>query len=72
VRFDAQFFDPVDPWAVNRALDDKRFSVDHFFTKLLLLPATFQTVEGREEAERRVAIMHAMSAALGEELGVSS
>ena len=54
VRFGAQFFDAADPWAVNRPLDDKRFSVDHFFTKLLKLPETFQAVEGRAEAERRV------------------
>ena len=59
---------PHDPWAVNRPLDDKRFSIDHFFTKLLKLPETFQTAEGRAEANRRVAIMHALLAALGEEL----
>ena len=69
VRFGAHFFDAADPWAVNRPLDDKRFSVDHFFTKLLKLPETFQTADGRAEANRRVAIMHALLAALGEELG---
>jgi len=68
VRFDAQFFDPVDPWAVNRALDDKRFSVDHFFTKLLLLPATFHTAMGRTEAERRAAFMRRLLLELGTEL----
>lgn len=68
VRFGAHFFDAADPWAVNRPLDDKRFSIDHFFTKLLKLPETFQTTEGRAEANRRVAIMHALLAALGEEL----
>ena len=68
VRFGAHFFDAADPWAVNRTLDDKRFSIDHFFTKLLKLPETFQTVEGRAEANRRVAIMHALLAALAAEL----
>lgn len=68
VRFDAQFFDPVDPWAVNRELDDKRFSVDHFFTKLLLLPATFHTAIGRQEAERRAAFMRRLLLELGTEL----
>jgi uncharacterized protein len=69
VRFDAQFFDADDPWAERRALDDKRFSVDHFFVKLFKLPATFQTAAGRAEAMRRVEIMRAMVVALGEELG---
>lgn len=68
VRFDAQLFDPIDPWAANRALDDKRFSVDHFFTKLLSLPATFQTTIGRQEAERRAAFMRRLLAELGTEL----
>ena len=68
VRLGAQFFDDDDPWARARALDDKRFSVDHFFTKLLGLPSTFQTVEGREEADRRVRIMHSILEALEGEL----
>ena len=68
VRFGAQFFDADDPWANDRELDDKRFSVDHFFTKLLGLPATFQTTAGRAEADRRVATMDALLHALGEEL----
>jgi uncharacterized protein len=70
VRFDAQFFDADDPWAVRRPLDDRRFSVDHFFTKLLTLPATFQTTADRQEAERRVQIMYALLDALGDELGM--
>jgi uncharacterized protein len=69
VRFDAAFFDADDPWAEHRALDDKRFSVDHFFVKLFKLPATFQTETGRAEAMRRVEIMRAMLSALGDELG---
>jgi uncharacterized protein len=69
VRLDAAFFDAEDPWAERRALDDKRFSVDHFFVKLFKLPATFHTEAGRREAQRRVVIMRAMLAALGDELG---
>jgi len=68
VRFGAQFFDDADPWATKRPLDDKRFSVDHFFVKLFRLPATFQTIAGRQEAERRARIMHALLDSLGEEL----
>jgi uncharacterized protein len=70
VRMGAQFFDAVDPWARQRPLDDKRFSVDHFFTKLLGLPATFQTSRGRAEAESRVKIMHDILRALADELEI--
>jgi uncharacterized protein len=71
VRFGAEFFDAEDPWAERRELDDKRYSVDHFFTKLLKLPATFQTEEGRLEAERRAEVMHGVLRDLGTELGVA-
>ena len=69
VRMNARYFDPEDPWAERRALDDKAFSVDHFFTKLLRLPETFRTNLGRLEAERRVAIMRTFLDALGDEIG---
>ncbi len=52
-----------------RPLDDARYSVDHFFTKLLGLPATMRTAAGRAEAERRAALLRAFVSALGEELG---
>jgi uncharacterized protein len=53
VAFGAQLFDPEDPWAERRALDDKRFTIDHFYTKLLKLPATFRTESARAEAASR-------------------
>lgn len=49
----APFYDPDDPFARRRALDDKRFSVDHFFRKLLKIPATLHTATGRAMAEER-------------------
>jgi uncharacterized protein len=69
VRLGARYFDPEDPWAEARALDDVRFSVDHFFKKLLALPATLCTVEGRREAERRAQILRQFLIELGEEIG---
>lgn len=69
VRLGASYFEPDDPWAERRPLADTRYSVDHFFTKLLRLPETLQTEGGRREAERRVALMKAFLAALGEEIG---
>ncbi|MHC4923276.1 MAG: HD domain-containing protein [Planctomycetota bacterium] len=69
VRMGAGYFEPEDPWARDRDLDDRRWSVDHFFAKLLKLPATMRTEAGRAEAERRVEIMRAFLEALGEEIG---
>jgi uncharacterized protein len=63
------WFDAGDVWAERRPLDDRRFAVDHFFTKLLLLPATMCTEGGRIEAERRAAFLRAFLSQLGEELG---
>jgi uncharacterized protein len=70
VRFGGAFFDADDPWAMSRPLDDGRFSVDHFFTKLLRLPPTLLTAAGRAEAQRRAAAMVALLRQLGDELGV--
>lgn len=68
-RMGARYFDSSDPWATHRPYDDLRFTVDHFFTKLLRLPATFHTDVGRREAERRVAFMRVFLEQLGAELG---
>lgn len=69
VRFGAEFSHPDDPWAEHRALDDARYSIDHFFTKLLRLPSTFHTEAARAEAERRAAVMRALLDAYAEEIG---
>lgn len=53
VSMGTQLFDPIDPWAEQRELDDKKYSIDHFFTKLLKLPETFRTKYGRIEAVNR-------------------
>jgi len=69
VRMGGEWFDPEDPWAERRPLDDRRWSVDHFFTKLLRLPGTMRTPAGRAEAERRATFLQAFLARLSEELG---
>ncbi len=68
-RMGSAWFHEDDPWAHARELDDARFSVDHFFTKLLRLPATLCTDAGRAEAARRVELLRGFLAHLGEELG---
>lgn len=49
-RTGSALYDPVDPHASERALDDTRFAIDHFRTKLLRLSTGFQTVTGTRMA----------------------
>lgn len=48
---DIALFDNADPFALRRTLDDKRYALDHFRSKLLRLPATMQTAKGRALAQ---------------------
>ena len=68
-RMGGALFHPSDPWAERRDLDDRAYSIDHFYTKLLKLPGTMQTDAGRVEAERRAAVLTRFADALREELG---
>jgi len=52
-------YDPSDPLARSRPLDDTAFALDHFETKLLGLPETMRTRTGRRLAEERAAYMRA-------------
>jgi uncharacterized protein len=51
------FYHEEDFFAVNRALDDKHYAVDHFFVKLFKVAETLQTASARLEGARRVAFM---------------
>ena len=68
-RMGARYFDDDDPFARSRALDDRAYSVDHFYVKLLGLPDTMQTEVGRAEARRRAAFVEQTLAQLAAELG---
>lgn len=68
--------DPVPAWAdpeaappatPPRPLDDRRFATDHFYAKLLRLPATMRTGAGQREAERRTDVMRRFLDALAAE-----
>ena len=59
---------PVDPFCESREPDDRRFVVDHFFTKLLTLADSMQTRAGREEAEKRTRFLRLYLEVLEEEL----
>lgn len=59
---------PSDPWGENRALDDKRWSLDHFRTKLLGLKDGMNTAAGRRMAEERDRVLRDFLRALETEL----
>lgn len=62
------FYDPEDPWAEKRPLDDTVFTVDHFFVKLFKTAETLKTEAGRAEGRRRVEVMRRYLEDLGREL----
>jgi uncharacterized protein len=62
-------FDADDPMALNRPLDDKRFSLDHLEVKLFPIAQTMRTAPGREMARARVQWMRAFRSCLLQELG---
>ena len=56
-RLDLALCASEDPFCDRRAPDDATYTIDHFYAKLLKLPATMQTAAGRAEAGRRAALM---------------
>ncbi|POO53070.1 HD domain-containing protein [Agrobacterium rosae] len=52
-RMGSALYDPADPLAKNRPLDDRRFAIDHFENKLFKLADGFQTDAGRQIAKER-------------------
>lgn len=61
-------FDPEDPMALERPLDDKRFSLDHLEIKLFPIAQTMRTAPGREMALSRVEWMRSFRSRLLREL----
>lgn len=64
-------YEPGDPFAHDRPLDDRRYVLDHFFAKLLHLAGGMRTLSGRAEAERRTDFMREYLVQLAREIGVS-
>ncbi|WDZ77678.1 HD domain-containing protein [Ensifer adhaerens] len=52
-RMGSGLYDPLDPLAEARELDDKAFAIDHFETKLFRLADGFKTEAGRRLATER-------------------
>lgn len=52
-RLGSALYDPEDPLAKNRPLDDRAFAIDHFENKLFKLADGFNTQAGRQIAAER-------------------
>lgn len=66
----AVFFHPTDPWAQNRDLNDKQYSVDHYECKLLKLEDLMNTELGKIEARKRTERLTRLLQELGDEIGI--
>lgn len=51
------YYNLLDPFCQERLPDDSKYTLDHFFIKLLKLADTFQTLSGKQEAEKRTQFM---------------
>lgn len=66
-RMGSSLYDPADPSAKNRPLDDKRYAIDHFETKLFRLADGFKTETGQALArERHQRLQHFLTLFLDE------
>lgn len=68
-RMGSALYDPEDPRAEHRALDDRAFAIDHFRTKLLKLADGFQTEAGARIAAERTRRIARFLAEFEEEAG---
>ncbi|MEQ1876963.1 MAG: hypothetical protein ABL958_09985 [Bdellovibrionia bacterium] len=55
----ATYYDLAEPLPSARPLDDKNFTLDHFYAKLFKLPDLMNTQSGKSEGKRRVEFMRA-------------
>jgi uncharacterized protein len=67
-RMGSSLYDPGDPPAANRDLDDRTFALDHFGAKLFKVAGNFQTKTGQALAEARTRTMQGFVRALLEEI----
>jgi uncharacterized protein len=63
-----RFFDPIDPFADNRELDNKANGLDLFKMRLYKIPERMNTALGKKLAKERMKILDDFSAALKTEL----
>lgn len=69
-RMGSLLYDPADPRAERRALNDRDFAADHFRAKLLKLESGFQTTTGARLARERTRLVANFLAAFEAEIGL--
>lgn len=67
-KLNQKLFDNDDPFALNRPLDDSKYALDHFYNKLLKLPDTLHTHQGKLLARERILILYKYLENLKQEL----
>lgn len=70
-KLGASYYNGDDPFAANRALDDRAFTLDHFYTKLFKLPEQMNTESAKVEASKRLRFMTFFVEQLKNEIGLS-
>jgi uncharacterized protein len=68
-RMGSRLYDPADPSAVGRDLDDTAFALDHFGAKLFRIAGAFQTESGQALADARSETMRSFFESLLREIG---
>ena len=53
----SRFYEPYDPLAEERELDDSKYMLDHYYVKLFKLPELMNTARAKELAQTRVEYM---------------
>lgn len=72
VAMGSRYYEPKDPFARSRELDDRRYTIDHFFAKLLKLEGLMNTEPARREAKARSEFMRAFLERLRSEIEFGS
>jgi uncharacterized protein len=65
-------YESSDPFAKNRQPDDRQYTLDHFYCKLMGLADTMQTQAGRAEAKKRTDYMREFLQQFGSEIGANA
>lgn len=68
-RLGTEMFSDADPMASHRALNDRRYALDHFTVKLAKLPALMTTKAGKKMAAQRAAYLQDFMKQLLAEIG---
>ncbi|WP_208640351.1 HD domain-containing protein [Vibrio aquaticus] len=66
--FGASLYQVDDPFCTDRELDDKNYTVDHFYNKLFKLETMMNTESAKKEARKRTAYMEAFLQQLKQEI----